>query len=237
MLRLDDLQFKNLKLYQDSDNYCFTSDSVLLANYAKCKPNDKVVEFCAGSGVVSILFSKKQRPGKITAFEMQKQLYELFVKSIEYNKLSDTITAINCKNEQAVKMLGAGYADVIMCNPPYFVSSEAIENPTSNQIATIELYENLDGLLKTAARLLKFGGKFYMVHRVDRLVDIFYSLRQNKLEPKNLTIIYPKKDAVPVVCLVTCIKGGKPDLKVSKVVYADQINKSTDSFDLNKSTD
>ena len=85
--RIDDLQFEGLKIYQNDDGYCFTTDSVLLANYSKCLAKAKVVEFCAGSGVVSILFSKKQKPQSIHAFELQKSLYDLFVKSVELNNL------------------------------------------------------------------------------------------------------------------------------------------------------
>ena len=122
--RLEDLQFEGLKIYQDDKGYCFTSDSVLLANYAKFIAGSKVVEFCAGSGVISILLSKKQKPRSIHAFEIMEKPYKLFKKSVEYNNLEDKVFPINDKLENAVNLLGRGFADVVVCNPPYLKTDE-----------------------------------------------------------------------------------------------------------------
>lgn len=225
-LRIDDLQFEGLRIYQDDKGYCFTSDSVLLANYVKFKAGSKVVEFCAGSGVVSILLSKKQRPSKIHSFEVLKEPYELFKKSVELNNLEDKVFPINDKLETAAEKLGVGYADVVVCNPPYFVIDEKKENATQKEIATTEILTNLESVISNTQKILKYGGKFYMVHRVDRLVDVLSILRKYKIEPKRLNIIYPKPDFEPVVFLVEAHKGGKAGLKVSKVTFACELNKA-----------
>ena len=228
--RIDDLQFEGLKIYQNDDGYCFTTDSVLLANYSKCLAKAKVVEFCAGSGVVSILFSKKQKPQSIHAFELQKSLYDLFVKSVELNNLQDKIFPLNEDLKNAASVLGLGFADVVMCNPPYFKVEEKKEHYTQKQIAETEACVTLEEIISSAEQVLKFGGKFYMVHRADRLVDIIYLLRKYKLEPKKLTPVYPKQDAEPVVVLVEALKGGKAGVRISKPAFADQFNKSVQSF-------
>ena len=225
--RLEDLQYAGLKIYQDDKGYCFTSDSVLLANYAKFIAGSKVVEFCAGSGVISILLSKKQKPKSIHAFEIMKEPYDLFKESVEYNKLSDKIFPINDKLENCVQVLGRGFADVVVCNPPYLKTTEQYsEKNTLSEIAKTELLTTLESVIENAEKLLKFGGKLFMVHRTDRLVDVLSVLRKFKIEPKKLTIIHPNEKAEPVVFLVEAYKGGKVGLKVSKLTYATEYNKA-----------
>ncbi len=225
--RLEDLQFENLKIYQDDKGYCFTSDAVLLANYAKFLAGSKVVEFCAGSGVISILLSKKQKPKSIHAFEIMKEPYELFKKSVEYNNLTDKVFPINDKLENSVNILGRGFADVVVCNPPYLkTDNKYSQTSTLTEVAKTELLTTLESVIENAEKLLKFGGKLYMVHRTDRLVDVLTQLRKNKLEPKKLTIIHPNEKAEPVVFLVEAHKGGKVGLKVSKLTFATEYNKA-----------
>ena len=225
-----DLQFQNLKVIQDPEGYCFTSDSVLLANYVKSKASDTVVEFCAGSGVVSILLSKKQKMKKIFAFEIQKRLFDMFQKSIKMNGLEEKITAVNDRLENAVEYLSQEGADVVLCNPPYHEGGDQSDKKEV-AIATHEVETNLESIVKSANKVLKFGGKFYMVHRVDRLVDVLCTMRKYKIEPKKINIIYPKIQAEPVVFLVTAIKGGKKGLRMSKVNFAEDFNKSCQLFD------
>lgn len=224
-LRLDDLQFEGLKIYQDPKGYCFTSDSVLLANFVHFLPESKVVEFCSGTGVISILLSKKQKPKQIHAFEVMKKPYEIFVKSIELNNLQNLIFPHLTELEKASEVLGRGYADVIVCNPPY-LPAQKDSSIGERQIAEQEIKTNLENVVKSASEVLKYGGKLFMVHRVDRLVDVLCTLRQYKLEPKKITIVYPDENIEPVVFLVEAVSGGKKGLRLNKV-YAALMNKSS----------
>lgn len=226
-LRLEDLQFEGLKIYQNPNGYCFTSDAVLLANYCKFLPGAKVVEFCAGTGVISILLTKKQRPSVIHAFEVMKSPFEILEKNIELNNLQKKIVPHHEKLENSAKILGVGYADVVVCNPPY-LESEIEKSESEIDVATKEISTNLESVIKSAAKVLKFGGKFFMVHRTDRLVDALCLMRKYKLEPKKLKIIYPKIDREPVVFLCEAMSGGKAGLRVSKITFADELNKSSD---------
>ncbi len=214
MERIDDLQFEGLKLVQDSEGYCFTSDSVLLANYVKCPKSAKVVEFCAGSGVISVLLTKKQHPKIIHAFEILKEPYELFLKSVKLNGLEDIIKVHNLPLENWSEVLPSGFADVVVVNPPYLEKKDD-ESLTQKRVAVSELLTNLESVVKSASEVLKFGGKLFMVHRTDRLVDVLVTLRKYKLEPKRLSIVYPKENAEPVVFLVEAVSGGKKGVRVS----------------------
>ncbi len=223
-LRLDNLQFAGLEIFQDPKGYCFTSDSVLLANFVKFLPEKKVVEFCSGSGVISILLSKKQKPKEIHAFEIDKKPFELLKKNIEHNNLQNIIFAHNEKLEDASKILSVGYADVVVCNPPYLKADGREKNEITN--ATMELSTTLENVIKSASEVLKYGGKLFMVHRVDRLVDVIAELRKYALEPKLISVIYPKENAEPVVFLVQATLKGRPGLRMSKVIYANEMNKA-----------
>ena len=178
--RLDDLQLDGLEIIQKPDGYKFSTDSVLLANFAKAKQNDIYVDLCSGSGVVAILFSWKNKIKTAYAVEIQPQLADMAKRSIEHNKLSDRIKVLNENLNQTYKSLGHESVDVITVNPPY---NEVGETSTTDEIAmaTHEIATNLAEIIENASRLLKFGGKFYMVHRADRLVDILFYCRKNKL--------------------------------------------------------
>lgn len=224
-----DLGFENLKIFQAKEGYCFTSDSVLLANYVKCHKTDKVVEFCAGSGVISILLSKKQHPSRIYAFEFQKRLHDMFCDSVRLNNLEGQIFPINAKLENCSDFLERASVDVVFCNPPYIESGDRSDNPEI-AIATHELETNLDSILENASKLLKYGGKFFMVHRTDRLVDVICACRKHNIEPKKLCIIFPNQKAEPTVFLMSGTKFGKKGIRVSKTIFAEDVKYSTDTF-------
>lgn len=225
-----DLGFENLKLYQAPDGYCFTSDSVLLANYVRCKKSDKVVEFCAGSGVISILVSRKQNPSEIYAFELQKRLAEMFSQSVKLNNLENQIFTINAGLENCLDFVDRGSVDVVFCNPPYMEGGDKSDNPEI-AIATHELKTNLDSICENAFKVLKYGGKFFMVHRADRMVDVFCTCRKHHLEPKKMCEIYPNQKAEPAVFLLCATKYGKKGLRISKATFAENVKYSVNEFD------
>lgn len=208
---LDDLEFKELKIFQHKNGYKFSTDSVLLANFAKASKNDTVVDFCSGSGVVTILFACKNNVKKAYGIEIQKNLAELSKKSIEFNGLKN-IEILNIDLKETHNILGYETIDVISVNPPYNTAGATSETDEI-AIATHELKTNLKTICDEASKLLKFGGKIYMVHRADRLADILFELKSSKIEPKVLRMVYPKKNKDPNLVLIEAKKGAKPGLK------------------------
>lgn len=217
MQRLEDLNLNGLKIYQDDSLYCFTSDAVLLSHFASVKKGDRVADFCSGSAIVSLnLYGLNDKKiDSVTLFEMQKPLYDLSVKSIDYNALQHTFTAVNCKVQEIDKRYNE-YFSLIVCNPPYMElgRGQIDENPliaTCKSEVAITLLE----VVENASRCLKFGGRFCMVHRADRLVDAITVMRQHKLEPKRLQFISGGAKH-PYLFLIEGVKGAKPGLKVLK---------------------
>ncbi len=219
--RLDDLEYKGLEIIQHSDGYCFTSDSVLVANLVNVKHTDRVVDIGTGSGIIAILIAAKFLPKKVIGVEIQERLAEMATRSVIHNNLSDVIEIVNAPAQGVEKIIGDGY-DVVVTNPPYDENCKK-ENATEKEICKSEVSLSAAECVKTAARLLKFGGLFYMVNKARRLTDVIYSMRSSGIEPKKIYFIQPKKDKDADTFIVEGKKGGKPSVIIPKpiVVYED----------------
>ena len=226
--RLDDLELDNLMIIQDKNGYKFSTDSVLLANFAKAKPSDVCVDLCSGGGVVAILFSYKNKIKNMYAVEIQQKPAEMSKRSIEYNKLD--IKVINDDLKNLKEIFGAESVDVITVNPPY--NEKGLTSKEDEiAISTHEIKTNLEEIISVSSKVLKFGGKFFMVHRADRLVNIISNLRKYKLEPKVMRIVYPKLSKEPNLVLIEAKKGAKPGLKIlSPLILNDEDGSETEEL-------
>lgn len=214
MIRTEDLLLDGLKIYQDDELYKFTSDSVLLSKFTTVRKNDVVADFCSGSGIVGFhLYGLNARLIKsVTFFEMQKELFDLSVKSIELNNLS-SFAAVNVKVQDIPKEYNEKFS-LITCNPPYMEENRG-ENCKDERIAAckVEKYLPLKDLVKAVARCLKFGGRVNFVYRSDRLCDIFVNMKDNNIEPKKMQLV-SGGNKPPYLVMIEGVKGGKPGLKV-----------------------
>lgn len=216
--RIDDLLIDDYHIIQKKDCYCFTSDAVLLSNFAKAKKSDKVLDLCSGSGIVGILTSIKNKPQKAVLVEMQEELCEMAQRSILMNNMQQSVCVVNSKVQNAFEILNNEQFDVITCNPPYkTINNHKITEKQNIAVCKYELTLNFDELCNAVNKLLKFGGKFYFVHESNRLCEIFSTLTKYGLEPKVLQICFPKNKTESNVILVQAVKGGKSGLKIEKV--------------------
>lgn len=217
-LRLDDLNLDGLKVYQETDYFCFGIDSVLLANFVKSNSNKNViVDFCSGSGVIPIIMSSKKKYKKIYAVELQNKMFELLLKNISFNNLEHDIIPINLdisKKEEILKSLGKNEkADIIVCNPPYKKAGTGVKNENDvKYIARHEVFCNLEDIFSSASYVLKDKGKLYLVHKPDRLADLFSIARKYNLEPKKIECVHPKASKAPSIVLIEYIKNGGNEL-------------------------
>jgi tRNA1(Val) A37 N6-methylase TrmN6 len=110
--------------------------------------------------------------------------------------------------------------DVVVCNPPYNSKESSKQNVCREiAIARHELFMNLEDMVIAASKLLKYGGKFYFIHRADRLDEIFEHLIKYKLRPKVLQVVSPKTCKPPHLVMIECIKDGRPGIKVLPQMY------------------
>lgn len=212
--RVDDLQLGGLKIIQNPKGFCFGVDAVLLSNFIRLKKNDVAVEFGTGTGVIPILLSGRKTFKKIIAFEVQPEVAEMANRSVRLNQLEDRIQIIEDNLKESGQYVEAGSVDVVFSNPPYMSTDGGIKNDHSlKAISRHEILCNLEDIISQASRLLKFKGRFYMIHRPHRLVDIVALCRKYKLEPKEIRMIQPYYDKKPNIFLIMCSKGGQSDLK------------------------
>ncbi len=212
--RIEDLQYEGLKIIQNKGLYAFTSDSVILANFLKIKSREIAVEIGGGSGVISILATKKTRAKKIFAFELQERMFNLFQKNIKLNNLEEKIEVFNENIINYRKYIEFGSVDVVFSNPPYKRdgSCELNENE-SKRIARHEKYLPLQDLCKCASDMLKFGGRFYVVYDADRSCELISELMKNKLEPKKMFFTENGKGKT-ILVVIEAVKGGKHSVNV-----------------------
>ncbi len=220
--RIDDLQYKGLRLIQDPGLFCFGIDAVLLANYAKAAAGDTVVDLCTGNGVIPILMSGKTSASKLIGAEIQEQSVDLASRSVRLNSLQDKVEILNEDIRRLPDTIPKGSVDVVTCNPPYMIESHGLHNEAdSKTIARHEIMCTLEDVVSVAAALLKTGGMFYMIHRPFRLAEIMVMLNRYKLEPKRMRLVYPYVDKEPSMVLIEAKRDAKSRITVEKplIVY------------------
>ena len=219
MLVLEDLQLNGLKIYQDDSLYRFTSDSILLSRFATVKSGEVVADFCSGSGIVGIhLYGLNASLIKsVTLFEKQSDLYELSKKSVEHNQLTDIFKCENVRLQDIDNKYNGKFS-LVVCNPPYMQVTAGLGSTLSHiDMCKSEVDLSLDQLMNAVKRALRFGGRFCMVHRSDRLADIMCSMRANGIEPKRLQFVQAHNKA-PYLVLIEGVKGGKSGIKILSAI-------------------
>lgn len=220
--RIDDLQRNHYRIIQDSDRFCFGMDAVLLSGFARAKEGDKVLDLGTGTGIIPILMEAKTKAFRLYGLEIQPDSADMARRSVKLNGLEKKIEIITGDIKEADSFFDAASFDVITCNPPYMTEHHGLTNPEAPKaIARHELLCTLEDVIRISSRLLKPGGNFFMVHRPFRLVDIMVLLREYKLEPKRMKLVYPFVDKDPNMVLIEANRGGRARMTVEKplIVY------------------
>ena len=220
--RVDDLQRNNLKIIQKTDGFCFGMDAVLLSGFANVKRGEKVLDMGTGTGIIPLLLSAKTEGEHFTALEIQKEIAEMAARSVAMNHLEEKIEVVNGDIKEASRIFGAASFDVVTTNPPYMNDAHGLKNPTEvKAISRHEVLCTLEDVVREGAKVLKPGGRMYMVHRPHRLIEIITAMKQYKLEPKRMCLVHPFKDKEANMVLIEAVRGGGSWLKVEApiVVY------------------
>lgn len=234
MEKIDDLNLSGLKIIQNTDWFCFGTDAVLLANFAHVMSGDTVVDLCTGNGIIPILLYGKTKAKEIIGIEIQKECYDLAQRSANLNKTGDRVRFINGDVKKVNEYLPSGFASCVTCNPPYMNGEWGFLSPTDvKAVARHEILINIDDVIRASAYLLKFGGYLNLVHRAERLCDIFTSMRKYKIEPKKIRFVHARLDTAPKLVLIEGILGAKPSMKIMNPLlmydengnYTDEIKK------------
>lgn len=212
------LGHENLKIYQNSDMFNFSIDSILLPNFVTLNNKiKKILDIGTGNAVIPILLTTKTK-ALIDAVEIQKDVFELGEKSIKYNKLECQIKIYNQDIKEYYKNIESDTYNTITCNPPFFkiIKTNRVNEKEYKTIARHEIKLNLEDIMIISKKLLKNNGNLAIVHRTDRLIDIIELMRKYNIEPKRIRLVYPKENTDSNIILIEGTKNGKPGLKILK---------------------
>ena len=220
--RLDDLQRNGYKIIQDPGRFCFGMDAVLLSGFASVKPGERALDLGTGTGIIPLLLSAKTKGDHFTGLEIQTEIMKMAQRSVALNGLEKKIDIIQGDIKEASRIFGAASFDVVTSNPPYMNDAHGLKNPGDvKAISRHEVLCTLEDVVREGTKALKPGGRFYMVHRPHRLAEIITVMRQYKLEPKRMRLVYPYVDREPNMVLIEACRGGRPRITVEKplIVY------------------
>ena len=220
--RVDDLHRNQYKIIQNTKKFCFGMDAVLLSGYAKVNPGETVLDLGTGTGIIPILLEAKTQGKHFTGLEIQEESADMARRSVALNQLQDKIDIVVGDIKEASVRFGPASFDVVTSNPPYMNHNHGIVNPgEAKAIARHEILCSLEDVIRETSRILRPNGRFYLVHRPFRLVEIIKTLTEYKLEPKRMKLVYPYVDKEPNMVLIECVKGGKSMIKVESplIVY------------------
>jgi tRNA1(Val) A37 N6-methylase TrmN6 len=230
--RVDDLQYKGLKLIQKKDGFCFGVDAVLLASFANVKKNDRLIDLGTGTGIVAVLLSAKTEARSIIGLEIQPQMAEMAERSIDMNKLGEKVKIVCGDIKNALQLFGSSTFDVVVTNPPYINKGGGLLNLSDTKmVSRHEILCSLEDIINISSRLLVSGGQFAMIHRPERLADIICLMRNNSIEPKYLRFVHPSPNKKPNLILVQGSRNGNKQLKVMEPLYVyDEYGNYTDEI-------
>lgn len=230
--RLDDLQLSGYYIIQDPKRFCFGIDAVMLSDFTKVKPGERVLDLGTGTGVIPILLSAKTKGLHFIGLEIQPESADMAQRSVRYNDLEDKIDIVTGDIKEAATLFGTASFDVITTNPPYMLKEHGLKNHgDARTIARHEILCTLDDILRESAKLLRESkGRFYMIHKPFRLAEILTKMCQYKIEPKRIRFVHPYVDKEPTMVLIEGLKGGKSRVTVEPpiIMYERAISSDTE---------
>ncbi|WP_129045068.1 tRNA1(Val) (adenine(37)-N6)-methyltransferase [Companilactobacillus metriopterae] len=224
----DIISNSGIEIYQDKDLYSFNLDTILLYNFVNPVKKGTIVDLCSGNGVIGLSLASKT-DANIKLIEIQKELAQLAVESIKLNNLENRVEMINIDLKNAQKYINHDSVDLITCNPPYFKIDDNTKTKNNEVLskARHELLTNLDDICNMAKILLKENKHFYMVHRPERLMEIFSSMNKHNLQPKKIQFVrsYDDKDAnLVLIDAIKTVKSASLKIIPDLVIYDENGN-------------
>lgn len=220
--RLNDLHRNGFQIIQNEKLFCFGMDAVLLSGFAHVKEGGRALDLGTGTGIIPILLAAKTKGEYFAGLEISALSADMARRSVLHNGLEERIEIIQGDIKEAGELFAPASFDTVTSNPPYMIGQHGLTNPDIEKAAARhEIFCTLEDVVRAAAKLVRPGGKFYMVHRPFRLAEIIRTLSEYKLEPKRMRLVYPYVDREPNMVLIEAMRGGKPRMTVEKplIVY------------------
>ena len=210
---------KDIEIYV-SQRHTFGTDAILLSHFASPRPSERTADLGTGCGIIPFLWCLSAPPEAIDAVEIQPDAAALVRRSVEHNRIGNFLRIFTADLRRLEEVLPASGYDLVTCNPPYRPENTGLKNrDEGRRVARHEEQCTLGDVSAAAARLLRFGGRFCLCQRPERLPDVLEALRSAGLEPKTLRLCAQRPGKKPFLCLVSARKGGRPFLEVQPTLY------------------
>ena len=204
----------NLNIYV-SDAHIFTSDAIVLADFCAPRHKDKCCDLGTGNGIIPLLWLRDYKPAEIVGVELSESAVKLFSKTLKENNIEDMISIVHNDLRRLKGVLPNEYYDIVSINPPYKKLGTGIVNDGEDyKNARHEFTCTLEDAAKAASTLLKFGGRFCICQRPERLPDIFAAMRKYKIEPKSMREVIQRTGKEPNLVIVEGKKGSAPGFRI-----------------------
>lgn len=208
-----------LKLFQYEDEFKFSVDAVVLADFIGVQRDKKVLEIGGGTGVISLLLKGKNKleNSQITILEIQEKMSQLIERNIRLNSCENIISVVN---EDVKKYKLSNSYDMIFSNPPYMVVDGKIQNISQGKkISRHEIELTLEDLILNVKRLLKPRGEFYLVHRAYRVQEILTLMSKYDFKVEEMEFCYSENKNSANLVLIKANKGMNKILKIKNPKY------------------
>jgi len=233
LVRNNLLNYKDKYIFQDTDYFMMSLDSLLLSQFVTINLRDKkILDIATGNAPIPMLLTYRTK-AHIYGIELQKEVHLLGRISVSENEMKNQITLIHDDAKNLPNIFQSDFFDVITCNPPYFKTKNSkFEN--NNDIKAIARHEKtleLEDIFKVSKYLLKNNGRLAIVHRTERLMEIIDLMKKYDFELKKIRFVYPNKNKNSDLVLIECVKNGKSGLKMlpplfiyeEKGIYSDEV--------------
>ena len=207
-----------LQIIQSQKGYRFSVDALLLADFVITGDEDIVVDLGAGCGIISLFLAVQKEPGFIVGLELQDELVSQARRNVTLNGLEEKVAII--QGDLRHLPLSPGFADIVVCNPPYRTAQSGRINPdVGKAIARHEIAVSLDAVLAASKALLKRKGRLALIYPANRMAEIFTKMRRERLEPKRLQIIFPDSTSEAKLALIEGRLQARPGVKVLPPIF------------------
>ncbi len=211
---MEELICRKYRMQSAASQFALSTDSMVLADFAALKPGQRVCDLGCGCGALGLLLLAREESLDITGIELQPQAAQLARENAARNGLSQFHVLCGDLREYRALLPANGF-DVVISNPPYYPAGQGARcKSEALAIARSELFCPLPELLACAAWCLRFGGRFFLVHKPERLTDLLAGLRACRLEPKRLQFVRHHPAADVSLVLIEARAGAKAGLSL-----------------------
>lgn len=201
-------QIGSLRLTVPDGAFPLGTDSMLLAQFLTLSKGARVADLCSGVGTLGLLLCAREETCSVVGVERDALSHEAALENIRQNGLAARLSSV--LGDAAWAPLPTGGFDCVIANPPYFPDGGGMRAARAGRCEDALTPE---ALCRTAGRLLRYGGRFALVHRPERLCDIFCALRAGGMEPKRIRLVRHRADSAPCLVLTEATRGGKAGLR------------------------